>query len=156
MPRILPILALFLCPPGAALAQVTVSIDQGEAVTVRENGETVERIVPVDSVVPGDTVVYRYTIRNTDPRPARDVVVSATVPKHMTYAAGTAESDGWTLAVSHDGATHAPEGALVITEIDETSRPARPADIRYLRWTLTGAIPADSIEILTFRATLDR
>ncbi len=153
--RLLPVLMLLLLP-NAATAQVTVSIDQGKAVTVRENGETVERIEAVDKVVPGDTVVYRYTIHNTDAKAASDVVVSATVPEHMTYAPGTADAEGWTVAVSHDGQTHAPEGQLVIVEIDETVRPAGAADIRYLRWTLTGMIPADSRRMVAFRATLDR
>ena len=141
---------------GTAHAEIVVSVFQGKPISVTKNGVTMERVVPITTMVPGETVVYRYDIHNTAASPAGDVMVKTAIPENTTYLANSAAVPGWTVLVSHDGEQHARESELVITEIDETSRPAAAADIRYLRWTLHGQLGSQEVKTVEFRSTINR
>ena len=143
--------------PAMALADVDVSIEQGKITErIGPDGTVSETIVPLDAAVPGETVLYRYHVANTGAEPAQDVTVRTAVPENMTYLEGSGETAGWLFEVSADGQTYAAEGALVIHEIDETSRPAQARDIRNLRWQLIGTVAPGEMLNTAFRASLDR
>lgn len=156
MYRLLCALCLLSISSIHAHAEIVVSVFQGKPVSATKNGVTMEHVVPITTMVPGETVVYRYDIRNTAASPAGDVMVKTAIPENTTYLANSAGSPGWTVLVSHDGEQHAREGELLITEIDETTRPAATSDIRYLQWSLSGAIESQGRETVEFRVTIDR
>ena len=156
MYRLLCALCLLSLSSVHAHAEIVVSVFQGKPISVTENGVTMERVVPITTMVPGETVIYRYDIRNTAASTAGDVMVRTAIPENTTYLANSAAAPGWTVLVSHDGEQHAREGELVITEIDETTHPAAASDIRHLRWTLPGEIESQGRETVEFRVTIDR
>ena len=157
MKRAIAAAMLLAAAPLPALAEVDVSIEQGKVVIARDaQGNAVETVMPLDKAVPGETVVYRYLVVNRGAAPAADVMVSTAVPENMTYTEGSGAAHGWIFEVSADGRTFAPEGALIVYEIDETSRPAEARDIRRLRWRLGGSIAPGEARRTAFRATLDR
>lgn len=156
MSRFLFLLATLLLSILPAHAGITVSVFQGKPVSTVRAGMTVESVVPIETMVPGETVIYRYDVRNETDLPARDVTVRTAIPDNTTYIRDSAMAMGWTVLVSHDGVAHAQEGTLVITEIDETTRPALASDIRHLRWTLPGSFEPQGRHVIEFRVTLDR
>ena len=155
--KIVSIALIAIALPVMALAEVTVSIEQGKVTTRTDpDGAIVEEVIPLDGTVPGETVLYRYHVTNTGTEPAQDVVVRTDVPEKMTYISDSGQTSGWMFEVSADGHIYAPEGSLVIHEIDETSRPAEARDIRALRWRLIGTVAPGAALNTAFRASLDR
>lgn len=158
--RALPALAgiALLVAASTAQATVTISVIQGKAVRVADaNGMAVERIFALDGAVPGDVIVYRYMIRNGGARPAEGVTVNTAVPDNMVYRAGsarpgTAQAD--VLLSADHGRTFAPEGRVMVLDIDDTWRPARPEDITHLRWRLPGPVAPSAVEGVEYHAVL--
>jgi len=150
--------ALLLVSPmaaGAALASsVEIDIFQGKAVqTVGANGVKAEKIVPTELVVPGDTVVYSYVVRNGGTQTADGVVVNTAVDSNMRYVAGSATPSG--VEFSADGGNRfAKEADLRVLDIDGTWRRAVPEDVTNIRWNLEQSVAPGRRFSVGFRAVL--
>ena len=57
------------------------SLVQMEEVSEGENGERLTRLVPVETVIPGDVVIYTTMIENISDQAADDIVVTSPVPE---------------------------------------------------------------------------
>lgn len=148
---------LFASPiaTGTALASsVEIDILQGKAVqSVGANGVKTEKIIPTELVVPGDTVVYRYIVRNGGTRTADGVVVNTAVDSNMRYVAGSATKSG--VEFSADGGSRfAKEADLKVLDIDGTWRQALPEDITNIRWNLEQSVAPGRRFSVGFRAVL--
>jgi len=89
------LLVTCLSPSGVIASPVDIQLFQGKAIrSVDANGIQIERVVPIESVVPGDTVVYRYLVRNGGALAAEGVLINTAVDPNMIYVQNSATQDG--------------------------------------------------------------
>ena len=152
-------LALLMMALGApALAagdlDVTTTVTKQE-VFVDESGEEQTRLVPAETVAPGERVVYTITVRNTGDEAAGDVVVTNPINDNLTYVEGSAFGPGMTLEFSVDGGvTFAAADELTVEE-QGSVRVARPKDFTHVRWVLQNELAAGAQGMARFAAVLD-
>jgi uncharacterized repeat protein (TIGR01451 family) len=128
---------------------------QMEEVSEGENGERLTRLVPVETVVPGDVVIYTTTVENISDEAADNVVVTAPVPEHLSYVAGSAFGPGTAIQFSIDGgASYAVADELTVLE-DGESRAAKPKDYTHIRFVLQDDLAAGAQSVTRFRAQLN-
>ena len=131
------------------------SLVQMEEVSEGENGERLTRLVPVETVIPGDVVIYTTTIENISDQAADDIVVTSPVPEHLSYVAGSAFGPGMLIEFSIDGGvTYAAAEELTIDE-DSQARAATAEDYTHIRFELQDHLAAGAQGIARFRARLD-
>lgn len=143
---------LFIASP--AYAFVEIDIFQGKAVTINNSDGTVkENVIPAESVVPGDTVVYRYIVNNNGDQTAEGVVVNTAIDANMRYVDGSATAYG--VEFSADGGTqYGAQQDLQVLDVDGTYRPAQPDDITNIRWRLQHAVEPGRPFAVGFKAIL--
>ncbi len=131
------------------------SLVQMEEVSEGENGERLTRLVPVETVVPGDVVIYTTTVENISDEAADDIVVTSPVPEHLSYVAGSAFGPGMLIEFSVDGGvSYATAEELTIDE-DGQSRAAIAEDYTHIRFELQDHLAAGAQGIARFRAQLN-
>ena len=131
------------------------SLVQMEEVSEGENGERLTRLVPVETVVPGDVVIYTTTVENISDEAADDIVVTSPVPEHLSYVAGSAFGPGMLIEFSVDGGvTYAAAEELTVDE-DGQSRAATAEDYTHIRFELQDHLAAGAQGIARFRAKLN-
>ncbi len=144
----------------AVFAQEEGSLDvhtvvQKEEVVVNENGESENRLVAVESVVPGERVFYTITFTNVGDEPADHVVITNPIATELTYVEGSAFGPGMDVQFSVDGgATFAVAAELTVTENGET-RAAGPEDFTHIRWVMQGELNTGSQGTARFAAVLN-
>lgn len=149
-------LALFMAS-GLAWSQGTLDVQttvQKETVTVNDDGEQVKTLIPAESVIPGERVVYTITFRNTGDDPADDVVITNPISENLTYVPGSAFGPGMSLQFSIDGVTFAAAEELTVDE-DDGTRPARPEEYRHIRWVMQGDLMSGAQGTVRFTAELN-
>ena len=128
---------------------------QKEEVVVDEDGRTSRKLVPADTVVPGEDVVYTITFTNISDEVAENIVITNPIATDLTYVEGSAYGPGTEIEFSVDGGrTFAAPGDLTVDEAGE-SRPAEAADVTHVRWTMTNTLVAGAQGMASFRATLN-
>jgi len=137
-----------------AAASVKIDIFQGKAVQTNDaNGEKKEQIVAAETVVPGETVVYRYIVNNNGTENAEGVVVNTAIDPNMHYINGSATAYGVEFSVD-GGSEFGAQSELSVMDIDGTWREATPEDITNIRWTLKHAVQPGRPFAVGFRAVL--
>ena len=151
---------IFLGLSFGALAEEEGSIDvhtvvQKEEVVVNENGESENRLVAVESVIPGERVFYTITFTNVGDEPAENVVITNPIATELTYVEGSAFGPGMDVQFSVDGgATFAVAAELTVIENGET-RAAGPEDFTHIRWVMQGELNTGSQGTARFAAVLN-
>ncbi len=148
-------LALLLAS-GIAWSQGTLEVQttvQKEAVMTNEDGEQVTELVPAETVVPGERVIYTITFRNTGEDPADDVVITNPISEELTYVLGSAFGPGMDLQFSVDGQSFAAADELTVVEDGET-RLATPEDYTHIRWVMQSDLSAGAQGTVRFSALL--
>ena len=149
-------LALFaLLAPAAASAADGVSLTSkvfvermkpgadGKPVTVREEPGV---------VTPGDRLVFVLGYRNGGAQPATGFTLTNPIPPAIAFT-GT---DDASAVVSVDGGkTWGALASLKVVAADGTRRPAVPADVTHVRWSLGRPIAAGSGGELSFRGVVE-
>jgi uncharacterized repeat protein (TIGR01451 family) len=131
------------------------TVVQKKQVTVNEEGETETRLVPAETVIPGESVVYTITFQNISDEAADEVVVTNPIAESLTYIEGSAFGPGTKILFSIDGGqTFAKRDELTVTENGE-SRAARPGDFTHIRWVMQQDLAAGAQGIARFAAVLD-
>ncbi|HEY0310243.1 MAG TPA: hypothetical protein VGC43_03830 [Luteimonas sp.] len=137
---------------GAAHAQASPievsSVAYQEVEVVAADGTRSIKLEPAARIAPGGVVVYEITYHNEAAQPATDVAINNPVARELVYLdASVAPS-----AVSVDGGKRfAPLSELTVTGADGKPRPAQPADVTHLRWTIASVAP-DAGGKVSFRA----
>ncbi|HSN91844.1 MAG TPA: hypothetical protein VLS93_11505 [Anaeromyxobacteraceae bacterium] len=137
---------LALAGPALAAPRIEFSIAQFREVVERKGGTTTTRMVPAQSVSPGDVVEYVLTYTNRADAAATDARIDDAIPKGTTYIANTATGEGAEVTFSSDGGkTFAPAVKLTY-EIRLASgavekRVATPAEYTHVRFTLKKVLP---------------
>ena len=128
---------------------------QKEEVTTTASGERRSELVPAESVVPGESVVYTITFENVSAESAENITITNPVPQHLTYVQGSAFGPGAVIEFSVDGGNEygAPE-ALFVADNDGF-RPASVEDYTHIRWVLQDDLAAGAQGVARFRAQLN-
>lgn len=143
-----------LAAPAAALAADNVQLSSEvfvERETRDDSGKPVIKLEEPKVVTPGDRLLFVLNYRNVGNAPATSFTVTNPMPNAVTYVA--AVSDGALVSVD-GGKGWGPLGALKITNADGTVRPAAPADVTHVRWTLRQPIAAGGQGRLSFRGSV--
>lgn len=126
-----------------------------EIETRGKDGKLRKQTVPAARVVPGTEVTYVITYRNKGAQPAEKVVINNPVPPELSYQGSSASGPGTKFEVSVDGgATYGVLPSLRVTGADGRPRPAQPADVTHLRWTLARAVMPGAEGTVRYRAVL--
>ena len=143
---------------SAVAAGISLEIDVArEVVEIDADGLEVSRLVPIDSAMPGDVVIYTITYTNTGSDVVENVVITDPLPTAVQYVpdsvSGAAGAD---FAVSVDGGQNfsAPTEALVVRQ-DAEPRPAKPGDYTHLRWVLADPISPGASGFVRFRTRIE-
>ena len=151
---------VFLGLSFSAFAQEEGSLDirtvvQKQEVVVNENGESENRLVAVESVVPGERVFYTITFTNVGDEPAQNVVITNPIAAELSYVEGSAFGPGMDVEFSVDGgATFADAADLTVT-VDGETRAAGPDDFTHIRWVMQGELNSGSQGTARFAAVLN-
>ena len=141
--------------PAWAKPRLEIAIAQAKEVIQTEAGAKVVRMVATKEAAPGDLLEYTLTVHNAGDEEARDAVVSDPIPKGTSYVAGSASSEGSTVAFSTDGGKSYASAVTLTYEVRLASgavekRVASPSDYTHVRWTLR-SLPAGATAKVSFR-----
>jgi uncharacterized repeat protein (TIGR01451 family) len=142
--------------PADAASPLSIATTIEKEVVVRDaKGGTKTNRVPADKVIPGETVIFTYTLTNVGPVPTEDVIVVAPIPPETTYVDKSAAATQTALTFSIDKAKSfaAPE-KLEVVGGDGKRRRAGPGDYTHLRWRLTTPLATNAVKTVSFRAVL--
>ena len=131
------------------------TIVQKEEVTVTDAGETQRSLVPADTIVPGDDVVYTITFTNVSDESAENIVITNPISENLTYVQGSAFGPGTVIEFSVDDGQSfaAPDDLMVGSNGDE--RPAAAEDFTHVRWTMQNELQAGAQGMARFKARLN-
>ena len=143
---------------GAAFAaspmSVVTTIEKEVVVKDKAGAVKVTRI-PADKVIPGDTVVYTYRLKNAGQAPSENVVVVAPIPAQLKYIDKSAQNQTAIVTFSVDAGKSFGEAAkLEVTGPDGKKRAAGPGDYTHIRWVLSVPIAGGTTREVAFRAVL--
>jgi uncharacterized repeat protein (TIGR01451 family) len=139
----------------AATPLTITTLIEKEVVTTDAAGKRKTTRVAADKIIPGETVIYTYQLKNAGNEPASPVVIATPIPPNMVYEDKSATTTGAAVAFSVDrGQTFAEPGKLQIVGADGKKRPATAADYTNIRWQLTTPLKADAPKQIAFRALL--
>jgi uncharacterized repeat protein (TIGR01451 family) len=137
---------------GGCIELTTVA--EQEKTTTAADGTITKTYMPAARIVPGSEVVWTTTARNLCKKAAEKVVIDQPVPKHMVFVADSAIGAGTQITLSTDGHDFLAPKDLRARNADGSTRPASAADVRVVRWALSGAIaPQESLSV-RYRATV--
>ena len=145
---------------GVVLAQEQSTLDvtttvQKELVEMNADGETTTRLVPAETVVPGERVIYTTTFRNLGEDAADNVVITNPLSESLAYVDGSAFGPGMTLEFSVDGGVSFGAADALVVEDEDGERTARGEDYTHLRWTLNSSLAAGAQGVVRFTAVLE-
>ena len=142
---------------GAVHAQETLVVETAvakEEQVTQLNGEQTVRLVPAETVAPGEIVVYTIRFTNSGSEAADNVVITNPINSNLVYQSASTSLDSMQTSFSVDGgSSFAAAEDLTVVE-DGESRPAMAADYTHVRWTLAGSLAASASGEASFRAIL--
>ncbi len=140
---ILAAITLLLLPSLAwAEPKVELKVEARKEVKTVENGQEVIKLLPADTVQPGQVIQYTIYYTNTGDEAATKVVVNNPIPKGTVYLAETAYGYGSKITFSADGGkTFGPPETLKVTVVradgSKTTRRAMAAEYTHIRWVIS-------------------
>ena len=128
---------------------------QKQEVFVNAQGEEETRLVPADTVLPGETVFYTITFTNVSDEVADRVVITNPIDESLVYLDGSAFGAGMDIVFSVDGGeSFAAASELTVTEDGEV-RAAEPRDFTHVRWVMRNDLAAGAQGTARFAAVLE-
>ena len=154
------IAALLLLPVALLLAQDKGCIElkttaQTEQVVVGADGKRETKLVAAATVVPGTEVIWTVTATNVCARPAGDVAIDSPVPDHMVFIADSAVASAFTVSYSVDGQRYGSPDALTVRDADGSTRLARPAEYRHVRYAMRAALAPGAAVTARYRTRVE-
>ncbi len=141
---ILATITLCLLLPSLAWAKpkVELKVEALKEVKTVVNGKQKTKLLPADTVKPGQVIQYTIYYTNTGDEAATKVVVNNPIPKGTVYLAETAYGYGAQITFSVDGGkTFAPPGSLMVTvtraDGSKITRKAMAAEYTHIRWVIS-------------------
>lgn len=138
--------ALVLAAPALAAPKIEFSISQFREVVEQKGGVRKTKLVPAESVAPGDVVEYVLAYVNRGNEAATDAAIEDPIPKGTVYVANSATGEGAEITFSSDGGrTFAPAVKLTyeyrLPSGAVEKRVATPDEYTHVRWTLKRVEP---------------
>jgi len=131
------------------------TVVQKEQVTVNDAGVAETSLVPAETVVPGENVVYTITFRNISDEPADNVVITNPIADSLTYVEGSAFGPGTEIQFSVDGGqSFASRDELTVFE-SGVVRAAGAQDFTHIRWVMQQELAAGAQGMARFTAVLE-
>lgn len=156
--NILAVFAAGLIAAGAAYAASPMSVVttiEKEIVVKDSKGAVKVTRVPAATVVPGDTVVYTYHLKNAGKAPSENIVVVAPIPAQLKYIDKSAQTQTAIVTFSVDaGKSFADAAKLQVTGPDGKRRQAEAGDYTHIRWVLSVPVEGGTTRDVAFRAVL--
>ena len=156
---VLAVTTLLLSPVLATAQQKNgvelISVAEVEVMQKNEKNELVAKRVEAAkaNVAPGDTVIFTITCVNNGDKPAADIVINNPVPEYMTYIDKSAEGAGSRIDFSIDqGKSYGQIAQLKVKTAAGKEKPATPADVTTVRWTLDKPLPTGAKKSVSYRA----
>lgn len=131
------------------------TVVQKEEVTVTDAGETERTLVPADTVVPGDDVVYTITFTNVSDESADNIVITNPISENLTYVQGSAFGPGTVIEFSVDNGQSFAEPSALMVGTNGEQRPADVGDFTHVRWTMQNELQAGAQGMARFKARLN-
>ncbi len=131
------------------------TVVQKEEKIVADSGETERRLVPADTVLPGDDVIYTITFTNVSDESAENVIITNPISDDLTYIEGSAFAPGTLIEFSVDGGTSFAAAAELTVADNGIRRPAEAEDFTHVRWTMQNHLEAGAQGMARFRARLN-
>jgi uncharacterized repeat protein (TIGR01451 family) len=139
---------------AASPMSVTTVIEKEVVVRDAKGVVKVNRI-PAATVVPGDTVVYTYNLKNGGKAPSENIIIVAPIPAQMKYVDKSASAQATVVTFSVDAGKSFGEAAkLEVMDKDGKKRPAGPDDYTHIRWVITVPLDGGQTRAVAFRAVL--
>jgi len=133
---------------AAGALEISNTVFQEVQVTAAD-GTTSTKLVPATKVVPGETVVYEISYRNTGKDSASKITINNPLPDGLIYVVGKGTPVS---AVSVDGgANYGLLPDLVVIGADGNPRAAKASDVTHLRWVVP-PLAAGASGTVTFHA----
>ncbi len=115
------------------------------------DGKTEHHIVPAKRFAPGESVIYRLTLRNQTAQAIESPTISAAVPPQLEYIATSPTSPVPQVSVDA-GHSFGVLQNLTVKQDTGGTRPARAADVTHMRWTLPAPLKAASEAQISYSA----
>ncbi len=131
------------------------TVVQKEAVVINDDGKEEKQLIPAETVVPGERVVYTVTIENVGNEPADDVVITQPINENLTYVDGSAFGPGMEIQFSVDGGQSFALAAELTVDAEGNDRPAQPEDFTHVRWVMQHDLPPGAQASARVAATLN-
>jgi uncharacterized repeat protein (TIGR01451 family) len=150
---------LMLMPIDAwAKPDVKVSITAEKEISVVENGQTVVKRIPADTVASEETLFYTLTVANHGDEKVTNVVLKNPLPEGTAYVGDSAYGEGSTILFSVDGGKNfhtPPQLTVTVKKADGSSEKQSAAADQYthIRWTIADIAPGKSLK-LGYEATV--
>ena len=144
------LLSLALLVPAAAQAADAVSLSSRAFVERQRQdatGNTVTTLEQPKVVVPGDKLRFELLYKNNGAAPAKDFSVTNPVPGAVAFTG----SEGPAVVSVDGGKSWGPLTTLKVPGADGKLRPAQPADVTHIRWTLASPIAPGGSGSFSFR-----
>ena len=139
----------------AASPMSVITTIEKEVVVKDPKGAVKVSRIPAKTVVPGDTVIYTYHLKNAGKEPSQNIVVVAPIPPQLKYVDKSAQTQMAIITYSVDaGKSFAEAAKLEVTGPDGKRRPAGPGDYTHIRWVLNVPIEGGTTKEVAFRAVL--
>jgi uncharacterized repeat protein (TIGR01451 family) len=145
------LLAISTLAMAAAQISVETTIEKQERFEI--DGKQQVRYVPAETTVPGDTLRFTLTYKNSGDEPAMDVVLDNPVPTGTSYLTDTAtHTEATELLFSIDGgATYKNPTLLTYTVTlpngGTESRVASPEQYTHVRWRISSIPPGETGQV---------
>ena len=140
---------------AASPMSVTTVIEKEVVVRDAKGIVKVSRI-PAATVVPGDTVVHTYNLKNGGKSPSENIVIVAPIPPQMKYVDKSASAQAAVVTFSVDAGKSFGEAAkLEVMDKDGKKRQAGPDDYTHIRWVVTVPLDGGQTRAVAFRAVLE-
>ena len=131
------VLAATPAPQGGVQLSSTVMAEK----TVSVGGREQVQLQKPASVLPGDKLIFQTDYRNAGAQAATQFVVTNPVPAAVAW---TGEASPGAVESVDGGKTFLPFNQLKVKGADGALRPAQPADVTHIRWTLASIAPGAS------------
>jgi uncharacterized repeat protein (TIGR01451 family) len=148
--------ALMFASPAVAQAQTSVSMEILRCVeAVMASGEITRECAPIQTAVPGEPLVYRVSVANSDTAPSLNVGMQMPLDSNLVIEPDTITSaDDFDILFSVDaGATFAAFGDLKVVENGE-ERQAQASDLTTMKIGIS-EIPGETTTVVEYTARVE-
>ena len=125
-----------------------------EQLVTGADGAVSKRLVPVDTAVPGDEIIYTVTFTNISNERADNVRVTNPIPAEMAFIPGSAFGPGTDISYSVDGGASFAAADQLLVATEEGDRPAMASDYTHIRWVMQQPLDAGARGFARYRAKL--